>query len=176
MPASTKPRKAYRPRPTAVDSTGLAMARATKLAPWQQDALRSPMQRALTALRQAAGGWQAWCAMADAVNVAEQLAVLGIASDRQADFNAAQKALQALHARVNEKGTWALYASELAALDMACTLHIVQLQYCSQGEMHTAISAVQRRTREALRGNASHRTTVCVGALQGSTPTDKTPA
>jgi hypothetical protein len=119
----------------------------------------------LAGLRAATGGWAAWCSMADVVNVAEQLAHRGIASDRLADFDAAQQALQALHARVNASQRWALYAAELSALDMAVVLHAIQLMHCSQGELRDAIAAVQRISAAALAGNASPRHTVCLGAL-----------
>ena len=44
--------------------------------PSQRQALSQPLQQALDGLRTGTGGWAAWRAMADAMNVAEQLVVL----------------------------------------------------------------------------------------------------
>jgi len=176
MPGTRKPRKAYKPRPVQADAWGLAIDLATKLSRAQQRAYNVPAQAALASLRTATGGWAAWCAMADVVNVAQQLALRNIASDKLTEFAAAQAALQALHARVNATQRWALYAAELAALDLAVLLHAIQLQHCTQGELRDAIQAVQRICSQALQGNAGPRHTVSVGAIAlppGTTPAQR---
>lgn len=164
MGRTAKPRKAYRPRPVDASPHELAMARATALQPQQRQALGQPLQQALEGLRTGQGGWDAWRTMADALNVAEQLARAGIASDRLPEILEAQAALHALHQRHAERGTWTLRASELAALTFGAELHAIQLRYASQGEMADAIRAVQRRVQQALQGNAPKGAMVC-GAL-----------
>ena len=168
MPASSKPRKAYRPRPVDIDPTQLAIARAALVPQAQRAQLVAPVRRALDGLRTATGGWQAWCGMADAMNVAERLALAGIASDRMPEIQAAQAALQALHARHAATGSWTLRAAELKALDDGAFFHKVQLEHCTQGELHDAIQAVQRRVAQALAGNAPRDARVCVGQLGGA--------
>ena len=168
MPASSKPRKAYRPRPVDIDPTQLAIARAALVPAPQRAMLLTPVRRALDGLRMATGGWQAWCGMADAMNVAERLALAGIASDRMPEIQAAQAALQTLHARHATTGSWTLRAEELRALDEGAFFHKVQLEHCTQGELHDAILAVQRRVAQALAGNAPRDARVCVGQLGGT--------
>jgi hypothetical protein len=168
MPASSKPRKAYRPRPVDVDPTQLAIARAALVPAPQRALLVRPVQQALDGLRTATGGWPAWRGMADAMNVAERLALAGIASDRMPEIQAAQAALQTLHARHATTGSWTLRSEELRALDDGAFFHRVQLEHCTQGELHDAIQAVQRRVAQALAGNAPRDARVCVGQLGGA--------
>lgn len=167
MPRSHKPRKAYRPGRVDTDPAGLAMARAALLPAEPRRTLYAPVQRALDGLRTAKGGWAAWCGLADAMNVAEQLALRGIASNLLGEIEAAQAALQALHARHTESGSWTLRAAELKALDDGVFVHRVQLEHCTQGELHDAIQAVQRRVAQALAGNAPRDARMCVGELGG---------
>jgi hypothetical protein len=167
MGRSTKPRKAYRPRPVDADPTQLAIARAALIPPAQRTLLLRPLQHALDGLRTGTGGWAAWCGMADAMNVAEQLALRGIASDRMPEIQAAQAALQAVHTRQATRNTWTLRADELRALDEGAFFHRVQIKHCTQGEMADAIQAVQRRVSQALAGNAPRDARVCLGALGG---------
>lgn len=165
MGKSQRPRKAYRPRPVDAAPHELAMARAAALQPSQRQALSQPLQQALDGLRTGTGGWAAWRAMADAMNVAEQLVVRGIASDRMAEIQAAQAALHAVHQRHAQRGTWTLRADELAALTTGAQMHTIQLRFASQGEVADAIRAVQRRVQQALAGNAPRDARVCVGQL-----------
>lgn len=168
MGRNRKPRKAYRPRPVDLDTPDMVKARVATLTLGQRLELMRPLRKAFEGLRMGTAGWPAWCAVADGMNVAEQLARDGIASDHLHAFTAAQAALQALHARVNERGTWTMRAAEITALDFAVDLHGIQLQFVSKGEMEAAITTVQRRVQQALKGNAPADALVCVGALGGA--------
>lgn len=168
MPANRKPRKSYRPRPVDPLAHDTAQALATVLRPEQKAVLATPATTALARLRMCEGSAAAWRDMADAMNVAEQLALRGIASDRMAEFQQAQAALHAVHTRATARGTYALRGVELAALDKAVELHLIQLSYCTQGELRNAINAVRRRVSQALAGNAPRDALVCVGALDGA--------
>lgn len=165
MPRSAKPRKAYRPKPVFADPVESVIAHAGKLPRGERLKLQVPMENAFVALR--AGGHDSapWCNLADAMNVAEELALRGIASDRLPEIRAAQAALHAVHQRQAAGGSWTLRGSEIAAIEFGVDLHRIQLHHCSQGELAASIEAVQRRMSQALAGNASPTALVCVGPL-----------
>jgi hypothetical protein len=166
MGAPRKPRKRHTPRRVDADAVEVAIALATKLRPEQRASFRQPLRAALEGLRTGRGGWPAWNNMADGMNVAEQLALRGIASDRLPEILAAQEALHHIHRRQLERGTWTLRAAELTALRIGRFFHFVQIKHCSQGEMKHSIQAVLRRVSQALAGNAGRDAIVCVGLLQ----------
>lgn len=176
MPRTRKPRKPYRPSPVQTDPVETTIARAGRLRLADQLYLMSPLRAAFDCLRAGTAGWGAWCAAADGLNVAEQLARTSICSDRLPEFTAAQAALQQLHARVSAGGSWTLYAAEIKALDFAFDLHSIQLQYASQGEVQAAILAVQRNVQQALMGNAPQGAMVCMGQLGRPDAAAATPA
>ena len=179
MGATRKPRKAYRPGHVDLLAHDTAAALATKLNGEQRQALGQPASTALDGLRTATGGWPAWCNLADALNVAEQLAEMGICSDRKTEIAAGQAALHELHTRQAERNTWTLRAAELAALQTAVEFHRIQLDHCSQGEMRAAIETVKRRVQQALAGNAPRDARVCVAVLgkdQTLAPSQITPS
>ena len=173
MGRTAKPRRAYRPRVIDGNPITLAMSRAAALEDSQRRDLITPVRSALAALRTGTGGMDAWCTLADAANVAEQLCALGIASDRLATIDAAQAALAELHARHAQRGNWTLRAAELLALEEAVVIHGIQLRFASQGEVAEAIKTVQRRVAAALAGNASPKARVCVGVLGAPTRTEQ---
>lgn len=176
MSANRKPRKAYRPGRVDIDPVHTAIALASKLQPEQRAALRKPLRAALRTLRTGTRTGAAWADMADGMNVAEQLARAGIASDRMPEILAAQAALHAVHTRHATLGSWTLRGSELQALRVGAFFHQVQLIYCTQGELRTAITTVQRNVQQALKGNASPRARICVGTLtKPSTYTEARP-
>jgi hypothetical protein len=169
-----KPRKAYRPHRVDTDPMDLATARAGLLMPTQKATLVRPVTAALDHLRRCVDPWTAWCSLADALNVAEQLALRNIASDRQPEFHAAQQVMHDVYHRQATRGTWAMRAPELAALDFAVQLHVIQLGLCTQGELADSIQAVQRRVAQALAGNAPKDAQVCVGQLGNKNPETNT--
>ena len=160
-----KPRKRYVPKPVDHDPVGLAMAHAGLLLPHQRDMLRLPAKAAFDQLRSGHGAWPAWCDVADAMNVAERLCDLNICNDHRATVLAAPAALAGVYWRQHERASWVLRGPEIAALEAGLEIASIQLDYCSQGELGTAIKAVQRCVHQALRGNASPRAMVCHGAL-----------
>ena len=158
-------RKGYQPGPVYSDMIEHARALTSKLSPAQRAAFRRPLRVAFEGLRTGINAQDAWCQLADAMNVAEQLALRKIASDRLPEILAAQEALHDVHQRHAQRGTWTLRGTELAALRLGRFFHFVQVDYCSQGEMRDAIDAVKRRVRQALAGNAPRHAKVCIGAL-----------
>lgn len=169
MGRSHKPRKRYVPKRVDLDPMGLATALASLLQPEQRADLVLPMNAAFLRLRLGQGTHACWANLADAMNVAERLAGLGIANDHAAELQAAHAALASLHARNAEGGTWVMRGTEIAALEVALELHQIQLDHCTQGELAQAITTVQRVMSQALAGNASPRAHICMGGLGAST-------
>lgn len=165
MATNRKPRKPHRPRRVDLDPMDMTSARVARLTPQQKATLISPAQAALDNLRRCVDPWPAWCNLADALNVAEQLGLRAIASDRLPEIRAAQAVMHDIYHRQATRGTWAMRAPELAALDFAVALHAIQLDHCSQGELADSILAVQRRVAQALAGNAPKDARVCVGQI-----------
>ena len=111
-----------------------------------------------------------WASLADVADVAQTLAGmrLGFGPGADAIIGDAQRALQAVHQRQADGGTWTLYADELEALHWLVRLHTtVQLPACSYGEFDDAFRATHRRLRQALAGNASPGAVVVAGDLAG---------
>ena len=165
MPATKRPRKIYRPRGVSTDPVEDAIARASLMTLYQRATLRDPMLRAFDNLKRGIRPEAAWCNLADALNVAEVLAELGIASDRTAEIEAGQVVLATLHARSRSKGTYAMRAAEMQTLETALEFASIQMDYCTQGEMKDAIETVKRRVSAALAGSAPKDAIVCVGGL-----------
>lgn len=165
MPRSHKPRRRYIPKRVDPDPVDLAMSGAALLRAEQRAALVAPMQQAFAALRSGTGREPHWRDLADAANVAEALAEIGIANDHAAKFEAAQAALASLHGRVRATGCWTLRGAEIVALQDAIEIHEIQLAHATQREVGQAIAAVRRRMSQALAGNAPRDAIVCAGGL-----------
>jgi hypothetical protein len=165
MPRNRRPAKRYQPRAPRLDAHLHAIDRIATLLDGQRDSLLKPLRSAFEAFRTGHGTPQAWCDLADGMNVAEVLAELSIGSNLLAQFQQAQAALSAVHARRQAGGSWTLRAAEITALDDGTWAAGIQLEHCSQGELQQAISTVKRRTAGALAGSVAPGTIVCVGQL-----------
>lgn len=163
-------RRRYRPIPIDIDPVGLAIARATKLTAQQRAPMSEATTRAFEAFRAGQGTERLWADLADAMNVAEALADVNLASDHKGTFSTAQAALSAVCARHERSQSWTLYPAEITALDDACFVHGVQLEHCSQGEMADAIARVKRRVAGALAGSPPKGALVCNPGLLGAPP------
>jgi hypothetical protein len=108
-----------------------------------------------------------WLTLADAMNIAEQLARVGICSDdgSRSRIDAAQRALAAAQHRRQAQGTWALRGPELADLDEGLFVHRIQLECCSLGEFERAHRAVAVRISQARAGNAPAGAVIVEGAI-----------
>lgn len=165
MPRSAKPRKAYRAKPVHLGQVDAVIAYTALLPKAERLKLQVPMENAWAAMRTGSRDSAPWCNLADAMNVAEQLAERGICSDRLPELKAAQSALHAVHTRQCDTGSWTLRGTEISALELGVDLHRIQLHHATQGEVRDAIQAVQRRMSQALAGNASPTALICVGPL-----------
>jgi hypothetical protein len=125
------------------------------------------LDRALEEMRQGRGNWGAWCALADASNMAESFSAMGIGSGTDADtaIKAASCAMAAIHERQSAGMSWTLYPGEIDSLHWLVRLHRLQLQSCSYREFATAFDRTVARVRGAVAGNATAGAVVLVGSL-----------
>jgi hypothetical protein len=151
-----------------------ALNRIALLSPTEQANVLASASAGFDAFRQGQGNHTHWCALADAMNVAQALAELRIASNHAAAFSAAHQALVDVMDRATACSTacasWTLRGGEIAALDHALFMHRIQLQHCSRGELSSAVTNVVNRMRQALAGNAGKGTRVVDGAAFFPTP------
>lgn len=159
--------KARQPRPVHLNIIQRAITGASKLPAVDVARVKASMHNALETFGRGHQCALHWASMADALNVAEQLAQRGICSDDASHdrIQAGQQALAAVHQRHAAGGSWTLYAAERTALDDALWLHGVQLDHCSFTEYEGAITDVQNRVRQALAGNAPRGCMVLQGEL-----------
>lgn len=162
MPKTKKPRKAYRPRTPAANAHLLAMNAVTKLS---AEEVEQGAAAAENSFDQFADGVEPafhWAVMADAMNVAKQLAAERICSDvasRQTIADA-QKALARLRQQHKVLGSWAMWDEDRKALAAGVELHRLQLTLCDYAEYRRAIETVIRRMKAARAGNVSNGTTI----------------
>jgi hypothetical protein len=165
MAGTRKPRRKYRPGAVHTNTVQLALRRASKLARADVLGQHKLQQRALAEF--AAGQHCAahWRTLADAANMAETLAGIGIGTgaDAKQIINDAQHALAAVAQRHQDRRTWTLYAGELDALRWLIALHGRQLAECSYGEFDAAYTRTANRLSQALAGNAAADAVVVVG-------------
>lgn len=154
MARNRKPRKRYRAKPMECDPISLAINRVAVHTLAEQMAFAAPSVQAFDALRRGAGNREAWESVADALNVAEELAGLGIGSNLADEIDVAQVDMAQLMRRVKATGCWTLYAQELRTIDYGLELFRLQLGLCSTGEHLEALARVKRRTAAALSGAA----------------------
>lgn len=176
MPASKKPRKAYRPRPAMANAHARAMNAVTRLTGDEIEQAQAPLEAAMTALCEGAGDMaQHWAVIVDAMNVAEALAAERICSDVAsiATIAEAQKALARLHRQHHVLGSWLPWQEDVAAIAAGVELHGLQLTVCDYAEYRRAIDGVIRRMKGARAGNVGKGVQV-LGVDPGAPVGDKT--
>lgn len=156
MPRSTRPRKAYRPRTVAANAVQLALNNVHQLARQDVRGQAELLRTALAEFQRGQHGGQHWRSLADAANMAETLATMGIGSghDAQRIIQRAQQALHDVALRHRQRGTWALHHDELDALQWLLRLHSTQLEACDYSEFNRAMGHTQNRIAQARAGNA----------------------
>jgi hypothetical protein len=152
----SKRRKAYRPKPVAADPMRVATAGVALLSTADVANQGRIMRHALTQLMAGHEGAFHWACLADASNVAEQLAAIGIGRGPEGAkaIRDAQRVLSAVYQRHDERGTWAMRADEIEALRLVIDLHQTQLSLCTHGEFERAFRATVERISQAKKGNA----------------------
>lgn len=150
----------------------IAMNRAAALPLAERQLVLAPALAAFNAFRAGQGNAKHWAHLVDTVNVGMELTNHQMASDHKPTFEAAGRALEAVHDRHATTASWTLKGTEIAALDLAVFIHDVQLQHCSRGELGEAVTTVIARVKAALTGNAAPGTRIC----QPGHPTTTIPA
>lgn len=135
-----------------------AIARCQTLAPAERADLVRMARDGLDQLRRgprADDHVTGWRTLADTISLAAEYSCMGIASDDEsrAVIAAAQQAIEAVAVRHHQRGTWALYAGEVQALEDLIERYEIQMDFVSVGEMERAIDKVRSRTVAALRGH-----------------------
>jgi hypothetical protein len=144
----------------AVDATPLEIAinRAAKLLPCERQAVMEPVFEAFAAFRAGRGSASRLAQLADAMNVAADLAEkVKIASNHTHSIEAGKQAILAVLDRHAATGSWTLKGTEIADLDCALFIAKVQLDYCSRGELAGSVQRVISRCRSALADEAAGR-------------------
>jgi hypothetical protein len=108
-----------------------------------------------------------WCSLADAANLAETLAGMGLGSGQDAEhvIEAAQRTLHDVFVRQQQRGSWTLYADEIDALNWLLALHNTQLAGTTYGEFEAACRKTAERVSQARAGNAPAGAIVVVGQI-----------
>ncbi len=111
-----------------------------------------------------------WKSLVDTANMAETLAAMGLGSGPQADscIARAQDALGAMADRRQHAASWQPQPDELEALEWLLQLHAIQLRACTYREFEEALSRLERRISQALKGNAKPGTVVVTGDIGAS--------
>ncbi len=167
MSAAKKPARVRRPGRVIRNPFEVAIAQAQKLTPAGRAHLQGIVTTAFEDFRRGARCADAWATMADALNMAESLAGLNIASDHasRTKIDRGQQVLADVCLRFHERASWTLYPAELTALDEALFIHRVQLEHCSLGEFDQAETLTRNRVFQARHGNAPAGARVIEGAI-----------
>lgn len=163
----------YAAKPVYLNAVQIAIGRARPLALADVAGQRQLLQHALAQFSQGIDCDRHWCSLADAANVAETLAGMGLGAGADADqfIQAGQQALHDVHVRHSTRGTWTLYPAELQALDWLVWLHCtVQMPACSHGEFSDALDRTRNRVQQALAGNAPRGALVIDGGIGNTSP------
>jgi hypothetical protein len=154
----------------------IAISRVRKISDFDANEQRRLINEHFTAYLQGDDCPSRWRSLADAANMAETLAEMGLGSGQDADeiIAAGQAALanawQRAHPTNGRRGTWTLYPNEIEALRWLVTLHTnTQLPACSYGELDTAIKRTCTRIAQAKAGNASPGTVMLEGNFDCTT-------
>lgn len=160
-------KKPRQPRAILANAAALAIELASKLSQAEQAQFKDIIANAFAGLRGGIEPAAQWCVMADALNVAEQLALIGICSDSASRerITAGQLALAALHTRHAQRASWTLYPAEITTLDDAAWIARVQIEHCSKGEFERAVNSTRNKVSQARAGNGPRGAIVIEGAV-----------
>lgn len=151
MSRSKKPRKAYRPRPIAVNTLDLALHHAAKPAAADRAEVLGMLRRAIQALREGVATEHQWSIAAGAVTVALAIERHGIVRGLLEHLKSAEQHLQDIYDRALRTGggRWVrvtLYYQELDALQTFMELHTFQVEQLGRAELLAAIDAAKKDT------------------------------
>lgn len=151
MSTSKRPRKAYRPRPIALDTMAIALGRAAKPAQADRNEVLGVLRQAHIALREGVATELQWSIVAGGVDVAKAIERQGIVRGLSEHLAAAEAALQAIYDRaMHVSGRWfptPLNYTELDALRDFVDLHSFQINQLGRAEFLAAIDTATGQIR-----------------------------
>lgn len=150
MSRSHKPRKAYRPRPIAINTLEIALHRAAKPAPADRKEVLDMLRSAHKALREGVATELQWSIVAGGVDVAKAIEHQGIVRGLGEHLATAEAALQAVYDRSTASGTWqpsAMYYQELDAVQTFVDLHAFQVNQLGRAEFLAAVDSAASQVR-----------------------------
>lgn len=164
--------RADHPRRVATNAIDIAINGARKLSRADVDGHHALMMRAKREFCQGINCELHWLSLADAANVAETFASMGLGAGQDAEdvIRCAQEALAAVHQRHQLRGSWTLYSDEIDALGWLVHLHNVQMSACSYSEFSRAMDQTAMRVAQARAGNAPAGAIVVVGQIAEARP------
>lgn len=149
MSRSKKPRKAYRPRPVAINTLDLALHRAAKPAREDRTEVLDKLNKAVAALCSGVATEMDWSVAAGAVAVAMAVERQGIVRGLQEHLDTAEQVLQAIHDRCSLPMMWlrpTLTIQEVDAIRLLAELHTFQIEQLGRAEFLAAIDAATKET------------------------------
>lgn len=150
MSRNKKPRKAYRPRPVALNTLELALHRAAKPADQDRAEVLARLQTSIAALCTGVATELDWSIAAGAVNVARAIERQGVVRGLQEHLDSADQALLAIYSRCRRAHLWlrpTLTLPEVDALRLLQELHTFQFNQLSRAELLAAIDAAVKHTQ-----------------------------
>lgn len=145
MPASSKPRKKYRPGAAVAKAQ---MARIARLPlDKRSDSLYFRMHGAVSSIVGGKGTQADWDDVAAALNVAMVLSEVVYDSEYRSDIFAASIAHARCGSRKLDTGRFGYSGEELKAINLALDVHEAQLANITNAELDRAIAEVKRRQR-----------------------------
>lgn len=150
MSRNKKSRKAYRPRPIAVNTLELALHQAAKPAAEDRNDVLAIIRKAHKALREGVAVEDDWSVLAGSIATAMTIEQQGIVRGLQEHLVTAEKALDSIFNRAKATGTWkptALYFHELDALREFVTLHAYQVEQLGRAEWLRAINTTTAKVQ-----------------------------
>lgn len=142
MSRNKKTRKAYRPKPIAVDNMAVAKHHACKPSKQDRGEVLDLLGKALQALRQGVATEFDWSVAAGSVSVATAIENQGIVRGLREHIATTDRALQAIYDRAMRTGTWcrtALWFDEMDALANFLSIHRFQVDQLGRDELLAAI-------------------------------------
>jgi hypothetical protein len=155
MAKSKPPRKKYRPRECSTLSPWRAITNASLLPAAEAGRCAQVMWTAFDNLKRGQDPATQIDILADVLNIAENLADVGICSDETSRqlINWAQLCLVEITQRLHASGTSALRSQEIRVIDEGLTRYVIQLQNATHGEYEEALRRTVARMQAALRGD-----------------------
>ena len=149
------PRKKYRPRAASILSPWQAITNASRIPPEEAGRCAQVMWTAFDQLKRGSEPATQIDILADVLNIAEQLADIGICSDDTSKqlIQWAQLSMVEVTQRMHDTGSCTLRSQEIRVIDEALQRYVIQLNHTSHGEYQEALRRTVVRMQAARRGD-----------------------